>query len=113
MARQYFFSQEHKAKLAARKAVREKEIQLKRLSKKLDNTKEKLKLKKEAIGIVDQASNPNKKSKQGTILETSQFDNLPKQVKELLETEKDRIVFNPNAGPQSDFLAATSEYCLL
>ena len=40
MARQYFFSQEHKAKLAARKAVREKEIQLKRLSKKLDNTKE-------------------------------------------------------------------------
>ena len=46
--RQYFFSQEQKTKMAARKAIREKERELKKIAKKLDNTKQRLKHKKEA-----------------------------------------------------------------
>ena len=104
--RQYFFSQEQKTKIAARKAIREKEKELKKIAKKLDNTKQRLKHKKEALGAVDQAMNPNEKSKTGSVVEKGKLDKLPKKVKELLEKEKDRIVFKPNDGPQTEFLAA-------
>ena len=104
--RQYFFSQEQKTKMAARKAIREKERELKKIAKKLDNTKQRLKHKKEALGAVDQAINPNEKSKTGSVVEKGKLDKLPKKVKELLEKEKDRIVFKPNDGPQTEFLAA-------
>ena len=36
----------------------------------------------------------------------NQYDTLPKKVKTLLEEEKERIVFKPNTGPQTEFLAA-------
>ena len=107
--RQYFFSQEQKAKIAARQAVKEKEKEIKRLAKKLANTKHRLNNKKEAIGAVDQALNPNAKSKTGSVVEEKKLESLPKKVKELLEKEKDRIVFKPNEGPQTEFLAAPEQ----
>ena len=107
--RQYFFSQAQKAKIVARQAVKEKEKEIKRLAKKLANTKHRLNNKKEAIGAVDQALNPNAKSKTGSVVEEKKLESLPKKVKELLEKEKDRIVFKPNEGPQTEFLAAPEQ----
>ena len=110
MTRQYNYSIAHKAKLAARKAVKEKEKEITKLRKRLDNKQQRLKTKKQALNIVQQAENDKEtKSKKGLIMEQAHYDVLPKAVKTLLEEEKDRIVFKPNIGPQTDFLAAPEQ----
>ena len=101
MTRQYNYSFEHKAKLAARKAVKEKEKEIKRLRKNLENKTIRLRAKKEALSIVHKAETDSK-SKSGTVMDEGQYNVLPKPVKDLLEKEKDRIVFKPNNGPQTD-----------
>ncbi len=108
MTRQYNYSFEHKAKIASRKAVREKEKEIQRLRKNLENKTTRLKVKKEALAVVHKAET-NKKSKTGTVMDEAQYKSLPKSVKELLEKEKDRIVFKPNTGPQTEFLAAPEQ----
>ena len=105
MTRQYNYSFEQKAKIASRKAVKEKEKEIKRLKKNLENKTTRLKVKKEALGVVQRTEN-DKVSKKGTVMVENQYDALPKKVKNLLEEEKERIVFKPNAGPQTEFLAA-------
>ena len=105
MTRQYNYSIDQKAKMAARKAVKEKEKEIKRLKKNLENKTTRLKAKKEALGVVQRAET-DKVSTKGTVMSENQFDTLPKKVKTLLEEEKERIVFKPNTGPQTEFLAA-------
>ena len=106
MARQYNYSAEHKAKLAARKAVKEKEREIQKLRKKLENKAYKLSKKKEAIAKVQQAEQQNPNDKKGTVLDSKEFDTLPQSVKDLIAEDETRIVFKPNSGPQTDFLAA-------
>ena len=108
MARQYNYSIAHKAKMLTRRAVKDKEKEIKRLRKNLENKTTRLKAKKEALTVVHNAET-NTKSKTGTIMDDSQYQVLPKSVKELLEKEKDRIVFKPNTGPQTEFLAAPEQ----
>ena len=91
--------------MAARKAVKEKEKEIKRLKKNLENKTTRLRTKKEALGVVQRAED-DKVSKKGTVMTDNQYDTLPKKVKTLLEEEKERIVFKPNTGPQTEFLAA-------
>ena len=105
MTRQYNYSIDQKAKMAARKAVKEKEKEIKRLKKNLENKTTRLRTKKEALGVVQRAED-DKVSKKGTVMTNNQYDTLPKKVKTLLEEEKERIVFKPNVGPQTEFLAA-------
>ena len=105
MTRQYNYSFEQKAKMAARKAVKNKEKEIKKLKKNLENKTTRLKAKKEALGVVQRAED-NKVSTKGTVMSETQYDTLPKKVKNLLEEEKERIVFKPNVGPQTEFLAA-------
>ena len=105
MKRQYNYSFEQKAKIAARKAVKEKEKEIKRLKKNLENKTTRLRTKKEALGVVQRAED-DKVSKKGTVMTNNQYDTLPKKVKTLLEEEKERIVFKPKVGPQTEFLAA-------
>ena len=105
MTRQYNYSFEQKAKMAARKAVKEKEREIKRLKKNLENKTTRLKAKKEALGVVQRAEDDTV-SKKGTVMNDKQYNSLPNKVKELLDEEKDRIVFKPNVGPQTEFLAA-------
>jgi len=107
--RQYNYSFEQKAKIAARKAVREKEKEIEKLRKKLENKKYKLKKKTEAISKVQQAEEPKKNDKAGTVVTESEYKNLPNKVKTLLEEQKDRIVFKPNEGPQTEFLSAPEQ----
>ena len=108
MTRQYNYSFEQKAKIASRKAVKEKEKEIKRLRKNLENKTTRLKAKKEALTIVHKAETDSK-SKSGTVMDEGQYKVLPKPVKDLLEKEKDRIVFKPNDGPQTEFLAAPEQ----
>ena len=108
MTRQYNYSFEQKAKIASRKAVREKEKEIQRLRKNLENKTTRLKVKKEALAVVHKAET-NQKSKSGTIMDEAHYKSLPKSVKDLLEEEKDRIVFKPNTGPQTEFLAAPEQ----
>ena len=91
--------------MAARKAVKEKEKEIKKLKKNLENKTTRLKAKKEALGVVQRAET-DKVSTKGTVMSENQYDTLPKKVKTLLEEEKERIVFKPNGGPQTEFLAA-------
>ena len=82
MTRQYNYSIDQKAKMAARKAVKEKEKEIKRLKKNLENKTTRLKVKKEALGVVQRAET-DKVSKKGTIMTNNQYDVLPKKVKNL------------------------------
>ena len=81
--RQYNYGYEQKAKIAARKAVREKEKEIEKLKKKLENKKYKLKKKTEAISKVDKVDNPVKNDKQGTVVTESEYNELPQKVKTL------------------------------
>jgi len=107
--RQYNYGYEQKAKIAARKAVREKEKEIEKLRKKLENKKYKLKKKTQAISKVQQAEDPKKNDKAGTVVTETELNALPNKVKELIEQEKDRIVFKPNEGPQTEFLSAPEQ----
>lgn len=107
--RQYNYGYEQKAKIAARKAVREKEREIEKLRKKLENKKYKLKKKTEAISKVQQAEDPKKNDKAGTVVTESELNALPNKVKQLIEEEKERIVFKPNEGPQTEFLSAPEQ----
>ena len=55
MTRQYNYSFEQKAKIASRKAVKEKEKEIKRLRKNLENKTIRLRANKEALSIVHKA----------------------------------------------------------
>ena len=106
--RQYNYSFEHKAKLASRKLVKEKEKEIAKLKKNLENKTRRLRDKKEALKVV-QNGETNKETKKGMVIEEDKLDNLPNPVKELLQEEKERIAFKPNDGPQTQFLAAPEQ----
>ena len=103
--RQYNYSYAHKAKMASRKAVKAKEKEIARLKKNLENKTRRLRDKKETLKVVQNAET-NKETKKGLVIEEDKLDTLPSPVKKLIEEEKERVVFKPNTGPQTDFLAA-------
>ena len=82
MTRQYNYSFEQKAKIASRKAVREKEKEIQRLRKNLENKTTRLKVKKEALAVVHKAET-NQKSKTGTVMDEAHYKSLPNSVKDL------------------------------
>ena len=106
--RQYNYSYAHKAKMASRKAVKAKEKEIARLKKNLENKTRRLRDKKETLKVVQNAET-NKESKKGLVIEEDKLDTLPSPVKKLIEEEKERVVFKPNTGPQTDFLAAPEQ----
>ena len=106
--RQYNYSYAHKAKMASRKAVKAKEKEIARLKKNLENKTRRLRDKKETLKVVQNAET-NKETKKGLVIEEDKLDTLPSPVKKLIEEEKERIVFKPNKGPQTDFLAAPEQ----
>ena len=73
MTRQYNYSIDQKAKMAARKAVKEKEREIKKLKKNLENKTTRLKTKKEALGVVQRAED-NTVSKKGTVMNDKQYN---------------------------------------
>jgi hypothetical protein len=88
-------TREHQARLQAARELKAKKKKIEKLEVKLSQERGKFKNKKEAL------TSP--------VLTETTKENLPTKVKEFIEENKESIVFKPNAGPQTDFLAAAEQ----
>jgi len=96
--RGYNYHSETKAKIDARKAVRKKEKRLAQVRTKLENYKRSLDTSKSTLNKLE-----GKEAKsEGKI--TTETDDLPKALRTVAE---ENVIFRPNIGPQTDFLAAS------
>ena len=98
-SRGYNFHSANKAKIAARRSVRENEKDLEKLNKKVQNKKQTLAKKKNAFKKLDAMSD-------NQITSIEEIDSLPDNVKKHIEESDESIVFQANEGPQTEFLAA-------
>jgi|TARA_R110000824_G_scaffold374502_1_gene565062 hypothetical protein len=98
-SRGYNFHSATKAKIAARKAVRTKEKKIERTKAKLSNYRESLSNSKTTLNKLD-----NKGSSR-VVTE----DNIKKLPTQLKKEVKENILFVPNEGPQTEFLASAEK----
>ena len=98
-SRGYNYTRANQARMAANKAVREKEKLIAKAEAKLKNQKNALKTSKSTLAKIDN----NEISTQGKVVTEDNIVNLPKRVK---EEALENVIFSPNEGPQTDFLAA-------
>jgi hypothetical protein len=96
--RNYNYHSKTKAKMSARRSVKAKEKRIKQLQTKISNQKNSLKTQKKVLKKLD-----NKKTDNKVVLD-SDLDSLPPTVQR--QIEQDNVVFHPNEGPQTEFLAA-------
>ena len=98
-SRGYNYSKVTQNKMAAKKAVRVKEKLIAKAEAKIKNQKTALKTSKATLAKLDN----NEKASEGKVLTEDNIESLPKKVK---EEALENIIFRPNDGPQTDFLAA-------
>ena len=100
-----------KAKIQARKELADKEREIRKLENKLSRIKGSYKGKKEVLEKVELAVDPVKvdKTTKNTVITEEEFDKAPKKVRDFIKDNKESIVFKPNDGPQTDFLAASEQ----
>ena len=96
--RGYAYHSATKARMEAQRAVRTKQKRINSVEIKLQNQRKALKNSKELLNKLD-----NKTTKKGQVITDDALDSAPKAVQGEV---KDNIVFKPNDGPQTDFLAA-------
>jgi len=94
--RGYNYHSQTKAKMTATRVIKEKQKKIAKVESKLYSYKESLKNTKEAINKLE---NPNASK----IITPENLSNTPKAVK---EEAKKNVIFAPNEGPQTEFLAA-------
>lgn len=100
-ARQYNYHSEVKARMKAKAELSRVKRDVKKLQSKLNSKKATLENKTETVNkILGEA--PNKDS----VITEADLDLLPPMVKKDLMDQEVEIAFRPNAGPQTDFLAA-------
>jgi hypothetical protein len=85
-----------KAIKSARATISRKQKNIQKLEQKLNNAKTSFKKQKETLQKLDN-------TKEG-VVSPDDLDNLPKAVREQLDNHQ--VLFHPNEGPQTDFLAA-------
>jgi hypothetical protein len=95
-SRGYNYHSETKAKIKARRAVRTKEKGAEKLKQRLDAKRDSLNASKETLNKL------NKKTTNKVVTEDI-LDKVPKALKEVVNYN---VIFKPNNGPQTDFLAA-------
>ena len=93
----YNYHSNTKAKMSARRSVKAKEKRIKKLQEKISNDKSSLKKQKKVLNKLD------KKTDNQVVID-SELDSLPPTVQS--QIEKENVVFHPNEGPQTEFLAA-------
>ena len=98
-SRGYNYSRATQNKIAARKAVRVKEKLIAKAEAKIKNQKTSLKTSKATLAKIEN----KERSSEGKILTADTVEDLPKKVK---EEALENVIFRPNDGPQTDFLAA-------
>ena len=96
--RGYAYHSATKARMEAQRAVRTKQKRINSVEIKLQSQRKALKNSKELLNKLD-----NKTTKKGQVITDDALDSAPKAVQGEV---KDNIVFKPNDGPQTDFLAA-------
>jgi len=96
--RGYNYHSETKAKLAAKKAVRDKQKRVDAVEAKLQRQRKTLNSSKELLNKLD-----NKTVTTGQVVTDDVIDEAPLKVKEEVNNN---VIFQPNDGPQTDFLAA-------
>jgi len=94
--RGYTYHSQTKAKMTATRTIKDKQKKIAKVESKLHSYKESLKNTKETMKKLE---NPDASK----ITTPEQLSNTPKAVK---EEAKDNVIFAPNEGPQTEFLAA-------
>ena len=84
---------------AARATIGRKQRNIKKLEEKLNNARKSFKKQKETLQKLD-------KTEEGPVT-LDELENLPKAVREDIKDRK--VLFHPNEGPQTDFLAAAEK----
>ena len=97
----YHYSKAQKAKIAARKSVRDKQKRVEALDKKLRAAKASLTSQTKVQTKLDESEDAATVT--GKVVTEDELDLLAPSTKEVVE---DKIIFKPNEGPQTDFLAA-------
>ncbi len=97
--RQYTYHSEVKAKMSAKKAFNHNKKTVEALEKKLTKAKTQLKKKTTTLKKLDEPADAV--TNEGKVVD---LDILPENVK--AEAVKDNVIFAPNEGPQTEFLAA-------
>ena len=98
-SRGYNYHSSQKAKIAARRSVRNNEKELEKLTRQVHSKKQTLAKKKNAFKKLDAMSD-------NQITSIEEIDSLPDNVKKHIEESDDTVVFKANEGPQTEFLAA-------
>ncbi len=98
-SRGYNYHSSQKAKIAARRSVRNNEKELEKLTRQVHSKKQTLAKKKTAFKKLDAMSD-------NQITSVEEIDSLPDNVKKHIEESDDTVVFQANEGPQTEFLAA-------
>ena len=98
-SRGYNYSRATQARIKANKAVRTKEKLIAKAEAKIKNQKNSLKNSKAALAKLDNTE----KVSEGKVITEDNIENLPKKIK---EEAFENVIFRPNDGPQTDFLAA-------
>ena len=97
--RGYTYHSQTKAKMSAKKQVKEKEKKLKAAQNKVDSYKKAISSTKKTLNKLDNTES----SVEGKIIEDIQLESLPSA---LAQEATDDVIFKANEGPQEDFLAA-------
>ena len=97
--RGYNYHSQTKAKMLAKKEVKQKEKKLKAAQAKVESYKKSIKNTKKTLNKLDNKG----PSTEGAIVTQDELDELPKS---LGAEAEENIIFQPNEGPQEDFLAA-------
>ena len=95
----YTYHSQTKAKMAAKKQVKQQEKKLKAAQSKIENYKKSISRTKKTLNKL----NNTETLAEGKILEDTEIEQLPSS---LSEEVKEDIIFKANEGPQEDFLAA-------
>ena len=95
-SRGYNFHSETKAKIKTRRAIRTKE-------KGADKLKQRLEAKRNSLNLSKETLNKLEKKTTNKVITEDILDKVPKALKEEVN---DNVIFKPNDGPQTDFLAA-------
>jgi len=99
-SRGYNYHSKTKARIEANRAVRKKEKLIAKTESKLKAHKSSLKTSKSTLAKLD-----NKEvSTEGKLITSDKIEELPVQLQKELEDQN--VIFSPNDGPQTDFLAA-------
>lgn len=97
--RGYNYHSKTKAQIEARKTVRKKEKRLAQVRTKLENYKRSLDTSKNTLNKIE-----GTEAKAEGKITTTKVDDLPKALRTVAE---ENVIFRPNDGPQTDFLAAS------